>query len=364
MRAFLVGAVCSFAMAVGPSAPLYNAAAPGMRMSASGLGTGGQGCYNATGDGLGSFNASLSWLQLGGRRFDGAISYGCDRGIGAAVRDPRNGGVRREDVFITSKVGPGGLPYPLGYNDTLRQAAQILADLNTTYVDLLLVHEPFSYWPTPSAASRAPSSDPACAGPGSPTYEPSGKRCRLSTWRAMVALWRSGRARAIGVSNYNSTHLAEIEQAGLPLPSVNQLPFSPLHGPAHAPCACGHSTSRATAQCGSSMVERAETCAALSRYMKSRRILYNGYSPFGGGGDATAALLNDSGVREIGAAHNVTAAQVVLNWQWTRWGVAVNPDAETAVYQRQNLHFAGFQLTDSEAAVLDAYPQAPDGSHN
>jgi hypothetical protein len=156
-----------------PSLPLYNAAAPGMTMSASGLGTGGPGCYNESSDQMASFNASvrirphrrmfarvrarwppqrslmawvgacmqLSWLHLGGRRFDGAISYACDRGIGAAIAQS---GVPRGEVFITSKVGPGGVPFPLGFNETLSQAQRILRDLRSDYVDLLLIHEPFS----------------------------------------------------------------------------------------------------------------------------------------------------------------------------------------------------------------------------
>jgi hypothetical protein len=49
--------------------------------------------------------------------------------------------------------------------------------------------------------------------------------CRLNTWRALVDLFNAGQARAIGVSNYNATHIQEIIDAGLPLPSVNQIPY-------------------------------------------------------------------------------------------------------------------------------------------
>ena len=195
----------------GPCVPLHNAAAPGMTMSASGLGTGGPGCYNESSDQLASLNSSLSWLQLGGRRFDGAISYACDRGIGLAIK---RSGVSRSDVFVTSKVGPGGVPFPLGFNETMAQAKRILSDISSEYVDLLLVHEPFSYWQFPEAARRAPSADPACDLGSPSTYSERG--CRLSTWRALVALWRAGAARSIGVSNWNSTHILELEAAGLP----------------------------------------------------------------------------------------------------------------------------------------------------
>ena len=336
------------AAAAEPSIALHNAAAPGMTMGASGLGTGGAGCYNESSDQLASFNASLSWLRLGGRRFDGAISYACDRGIGAAVAAS---GVPRAEVFLTSKVGPGGVPFALGYNETLAQAARILADLRTPYVDLLLVHEPFSYWPSPDAAARAPSTDPACAVGGGGGYSESG--CRLSTWRAMLLLWRSGAARAIGVSNYNSSHIREIEAAGLPLPAVNQVEFSPLHqGVGGGGCNCGHSASRSTAQCGNSPAQNAETCAALLSFLSRRRIAFNSYSPFGGGGNATAGLLADERLLAIGAAHNATPAQVILNWQWTK-GILVNPEASSPQYQEENLHFLGFELSAAQTSVLD-----------
>jgi 2,5-diketo-D-gluconate reductase A len=335
-----------------PAVELFNAALPGTRMPAAGLGTDFRFCENASSSGNASYGPSLQWLRLGGRRFDGALSYGCDRGVGEAIRAS---GVNRRDVFVTSKIGPGGLPLPLGHNETLAQAARILADLNDSYVDLLLVHEPFSYWPDPSAASKAPSSDAAC-NLRDPRYSPT--QCRLSTWRAMVLLWRAGKARSIGVSNYNSSHIEEIVAAGLPLPAVNQIQYSPHHGPSHSPCTCGQSTSRPTLHCGSSAAEQHESCLALLSYLSSRRIAPNGYSPFegkAGGG----SLLHEPALLAIATAHNVTASQVVLHWQWRRHGVLVNPTATSAEYQRQNLDFGGFALTPAEARALDEWPQNP-----
>jgi diketogulonate reductase-like aldo/keto reductase len=333
-----------------PGLTLHNAAAPGMVMSAGGLGTGGPGCYNESSDQLASYNSSLSWLRLGGRRFDGAISYACDRGIGAAIAQS---GVPRREVFVTSKIGPGGVPFPLGYNETKSQAKRILADLDSSYVDLLLIHEPFSYWPDPQAAQRAPSSDPACDLRSPATYSERG--CRLSTWRALVELWHSGAALAIGVSNFNSTHIEEIEQIGLALPAVNQVEFSPLHqGNEAGGCNCGASASRSTAHCGDSATERAETCAKLHAFMKRKQIVFNSYSPFGGGGSETAKLLSDPRLRTIGDKHNVSVAQVILNWQWSK-GIVVNPQANNVAYQSEDLHFADFMLDAAEVALLDRY---------
>lgn len=268
--------------------------------------------------------------------------------MGAAIA---HSGVSRHEVFVASKVGPGGVPFALGYNETKLQAKQILADLDSSYVDLLLVHEPFSYWPGPEAARRAPSTDPACDIRSPATYTERG--CRLSTWRALVELWHSGTARAIGVSNFNSTHIEEIESAGMPLPAVNQVEFSPIHqGDDGGGCNCGPSTSRPATRCGNSATERAENCAALLAFMKRKQIVFNSYSPFGGGGSATTKLLSDPRLRAIGINHNVSVAQVILNWQWSK-GIVVNPQASNIKYQSENLHFDGFMLSKEEVAIID-----------
>ena len=208
--------------------------------------------------------AVKSWLRIGGRRLDAANSYYTQVDVALAMKAS---GVPREDIFLLQKTGN---PNPMGYNgatlarhprppacphaaasppsvpppspapaDTLRQTAAILAEMGTPYVDLLLNH-----WPTSPGAST----DPACE-VGAASYDE--RTCRLDTWRAYVEVreggdgrrasthgagaltsrrgaaaarrvyasrsaalghwpvqvWRKGQARAIGVANYNSTHL-------------------------------------------------------------------------------------------------------------------------------------------------------------
>jgi len=55
------------------------------------------------------------------------------------------------------------------------------------------------------------------------------RECRLNTWRALLRVFNEGRARSIGVSNWNITHLQEVKEAGLPMPSINQCPFNYYH---------------------------------------------------------------------------------------------------------------------------------------
>lgn len=152
--------------------------------------------------------ATTSWLNAGGLRIDAADSYDTQTSVGIAMGASS---VPREDIFVLQKTGSWN---PMGYQDTLSQFANILQQMNTTYVDLLLNH-----WPTSTAS---PTVDPTCD-PAKPTYNE--KACRLNTWRAYVEIFGNGTSKAIGVANYNSSHLQEIIDAGMPLPAVNQIPI-------------------------------------------------------------------------------------------------------------------------------------------
>jgi 2,5-diketo-D-gluconate reductase A len=138
--------------------------------------------------------------------------------------------------------------------------------------------------------------------------------------------------------NFNTTHLREIADAGLPLPSVNQCSFSPMHGPHTVGCTPGSAT---------------ETCAELMAYCKANKIVYNGYAPYGGSGGA-GKLLSDPRIAKIAAAHRTGTAQVVLKWQW-QLGVPVNPEARSLQYQKENLEFFNFTLSAAEMYFLSNY---------
>lgn len=168
---------------------------------------------------LAHLRSSARRITIGGRRIDNADTYHNQLPVGVATKWS---GVPREQLFVTSKVGS---PLPMGHNDTLAQFAGIQAAGGWAHVDLLLIHW-FSCAGTPVGPGTCPqstSTDPPCQF-GRPTYNE--RECRLQTWRALLAIFASGGARAVGVSNFNSTHLQEIADAGLPLPAVNQIPFN------------------------------------------------------------------------------------------------------------------------------------------
>ena len=246
MYAFLL--LTTGAAFAAPGVLLNNAADEGVFMPFSGAGSGGytgnsttygsypecwDGCYDPQcvlpdppgfrSCGLFVEAALATYLQLGGRRIDSSDSYHSQRFAGAALSAS---GLSRSEVFFTSKVGPY---LALGGAEAKAQFALLLEGTGPWLegvVDLLLIHWPSCDPKTGGSSCPAPggtSSTPVCD-VGGPAFD--ARACRLNTWGGLVDIWRAKGARAIGVSNYNATHLQEIKDAGLALPAVNQIPIN------------------------------------------------------------------------------------------------------------------------------------------
>jgi diketogulonate reductase-like aldo/keto reductase len=271
-------------------------------------------------------DASVSThLQLGGTRIDNSASYHNQLQVGTAMHAS---GLPRASLFLTSKVGQY---LPMGYAEAMQQFNTSLSVMKLDYIDLLLIH-----WPTCVTEGCENTTEPACNYKAA-TYNAT--TCRLQTWRALVDIFKAGGARAIGVSNYNETHLQEIADAGggLPLPAVNQCPFNLWHSRDAAP-------------------------GALLDFCKARGITYNGYSPFAVPDRRVypppfpRTLLQDAALVAIAAAHGRQPAEVALAWQW-QLGIVVNPRSQNARHQWENLNFVDIRLTDAEMQTLGARPQ-------
>ena len=318
-----------------PSVLLLNAASNTSYMPITGAGSGGYSglmnnsygsypeCFNACADpqcaspdppgfqGCGEYvQASIaSWLQLGGRRVDNSDSYHNQKAVGSAMRAS---GVAREELFFTTKVGAY---LPMGYAEARAQFATTLNVTGLGYADLLLIH-----WPVCVAEGCEVTQEASCDYKGAGYDE---KECRLATWRGLVSIWKEGGARAIGVSNYNATHLQEIVEAGLPLPAVNQCPFNVWHS--------------GDAQKGGLM----EVEARLG-------VRHNGYSPFGVPDRRTypapfpRTMLEDEQVVAIAKAHGRAPAEIALAWQW-QLGVVVNPRSQNAAHMVENLGYCEWE---------------------
>jgi 2,5-diketo-D-gluconate reductase A len=218
-------------------------------------------------------------LQAGYRHIDTATIYNNESEVGRAVRDS---GLPREDVFLTTKLPP----------ERSGKAGQTLhaslRALGVDTVDLWLIH-----WP-PNA------------------------RNLVSTWEALLSARQDGLARAVGVSNFSTAQLDEIQAATGVAPAVNQIPWSPFQ----------HSPHR--------LAEHQE-----------RGIVLEGYSPF------KRSDLRSPVLADVARAHGVTSAQVVLRWH-LQHDIVVIPKSVTPERITQNLDVFGFSLTDEEMARIDA----------
>jgi 2,5-diketo-D-gluconate reductase A len=130
-------------------------------------------------------------LAVGYRHVDTAAAYRNEAGVGAAIAAS---GVRREDVFVTTKLWNS----EQGYDSTLRAFEQSIERLGTGHVDLYLIH-----WPLPS------------------------RDLYLDTWRAFERLEEEGGARSIGVSNFRVEDLERLEREAEQRPTVNQIELHP-----------------------------------------------------------------------------------------------------------------------------------------
>ncbi|KIY74251.1 Aldo/keto reductase [Cylindrobasidium torrendii FP15055 ss-10] len=136
--------------------------------------------------------AVLEAFKAGYRHIDSAQAYHNEAQVGKAFRQS---GLKREDVYITSKINSPDH----GYVRTLKGVDASLEEFSFDYLDLYLIHSPLS-----------------------------GRDLRLATYKALVEAKAAGKLKSIGVSNYGIKHIEEIRDAGYELPSVNQIELHPF----------------------------------------------------------------------------------------------------------------------------------------
>ncbi|MGQ4490840.1 aldo/keto reductase [Streptomyces sp. SAS_281] len=220
-------------------------------------------------------------LDAGYRSIDTAAVYGNERGVGRAVADS---GLPREELFVTTKLWNADQ----GYDRTLAAFDASLDKLGLDHVDLYLIH-----WPTPA------------------------RDLYVETYQALEKILADGRARAIGVSNFQVPHLRRLMEHTGTVPAVNQVELHPG-------------------------LQQAE----LRAFHAEHGIATEAWSPL-----AQGAVLEDEAVTRIAQANGVTPAQVVLRWH-LRTGNIVIPKSVTPARIRQNLDVFGFELTDTDLADL------------
>jgi len=228
---------------------------------------------------------AVGWaLEAGYRLIDTAAAYGNERGVGWAIR---RSGLRREEVFLTTKR-----------SNADQRAGRVvegfetsLARLGVEYVDLYLIH-----WPVP------------------------GKY--VETWKTLKQIYHSGRARAIGVSNYLVHHLQDLAQRAEIVPMVNQVEFHPrLQNP------------------------------PLQHYCRERHIQLEAYSPLMRGGVVEVPEL-----AEVGRKYGKTPAQVTLRWILQK-GVVTIPKSVHRERILENANIFDFELAEEDMATIDRLDQ-------
>lgn len=228
--------------------------------------------------------ATLAALEVGYRHIDTAQGYHNEEGVGEAVRES---GLDRSEVFVTSKLNNGNH----AHDDALAAFDGTLKALGLDYVDLFLIH-----WPLPGSDIDF-----------------------VETWKAMEEIYRSGGAKAIGVSNFQTNHLRRLVQETEIVPAVNQIEVHPYL-----------------------------TNEAVRAVDAELGIATEAWSPI-----AQGLVLDDPVITGIAKAHDRTPAQVVLRWHVQR-GDIVFPKSVTRSRVEENFALFDFELSDSDMGLISA----------
>lgn len=218
----------------------------------------------------------LDALNAGCRLIDTAETYMNEEAVGSAFK---KSGLKRDEVFITSKIWLSNF----GYEKTKKAYEAGLKRLGMEYMDLILLHQPFSDY--------------------------------YGAWRALEELYKEGKVRAIGVSNFYPERLTDLCMNAEIKPMVNQIECHPFF--------------------------QRETDLACAEHFG---VALEAWAPFAEGG---RNIFTNEILTEIAQAHGKTAAQVILRWNVQR-GVIVIPKSVHKNRIEENIKIFDFALTDEE----------------
>ncbi|SFU69518.1 Aldo/keto reductase [Pustulibacterium marinum] len=215
-------------------------------------------------------------IQAGYRLIDTASKYGNEEAVGKGIK---NSGVAREELFITTKLWL----QDAGYEHTKKAFELSLKNLGLDYLDLYLIHQPFN-----------------------DVY---------GSWRAMEALYKEGKIRAIGVSNFRPDRLMDFILYNEIKPAVNQIETHPFN----------------------QQIEN-------NQFLTDNDILHQSWSPFGQG---KLNVFENELLNNIAKKHNKSVAQVVLRWMIQR-GIVVIPKSVHLKRIKENINVFDFKLDDTD----------------
>jgi diketogulonate reductase-like aldo/keto reductase len=245
-----------------------------------------------------SVNAAIA---AGYRHIDTAQGYGNEESVGKAVKES---GVKREELFITSKLNNG----EHGYEKTVAAFEGTMKKLNLEYLDLFLIH-----WPNPSA-SRG-----------------NWQEANAGTWKAFEEFYRAKRIRAIGVSNFHQRHIEPLLKTATIAPMVNQIRLCP-----------------------------GDTQDDVVAYSRSQGMIVEAYSPLGVG-----KIFEVPEMQALSKKYGKSIAQICIRWS-LQMGFLPLPKSVTPARIKENADVFGFDLSEEDVKLIAGlkgcvgYSQDPD----
>ncbi|WP_163537185.1 aldo/keto reductase [Gracilibacillus sp. YIM 98692] len=221
------------------------------------------------------YQSVKSALEVGYRHIDTASLYGNEEGVGQAIKDS---GIPREEIFVTTKVWND----EQGYEETKAAFQRSLDRLQMDYVDLYLVH-----WPVPGKFKE--------------------------TYKALEEIYREGKAKSIGVSNFMPHHLEELMKDAEVTPVVNQIELHP-------------------------QLQQDET----REYCKKHGILIEAWAPLG-----KARYFDHPVLQELSSKHGKTPAQIIVRWQYQSEIITI-PKSVHKKRQEENVDIFDFDLSSDD----------------
>ena len=231
-------------------------------------------------------------IDSGYRYFDTASFYKTENYVGQAIRESK---IAREDFFLVSKAWKD----EMGYEEVKEAFSRTLNHLGTEYLDLYLIH-----WPLPT-----------------PDYG-GWKELDSQTWRALEELYKEGKVRAIGLSNFLPHHIMNLMEHCEIKPMVNQIEFHPGY-----------------------------TQEATVRYCQENDIQVQAWSPIGRG-----RLLEDPLMLELARKYQVSAAQICLRYALQKKVIPL-PKSSSEERMRQNQDIFSFEISAEDMSRIDTMPQ-------
>ncbi len=222
-------------------------------------------------------NSVCEALKMGYTLIDTANAYVNERAVGRGIK---KSGVKREDIFLSTKLWPSEYENPNAVDETLER-------LGVDYVDLLYIHQPAGNW--------------------------------LAGYRQLEKAYKDGKAKSIGISNFEGKYIAELETKWEIPPQFIQVEAHPYF-------------------------TQKELRITLDKY----GIKLMSWYPLGHG---DRSLMNEPIFAELGKKYNKTPAQVILRWH-TQMGFVVIPGSKNVDHIRDNFDILDFALTDDEMAKI------------